>query len=133
MTDDEIYAINAALLSALDPDNEGWADSAVEAFGAMRTLGLGLRALHPLERGEGPSTDGNPPGYRDAHQGPDRPGDADTTPQGVVMTFGKHSGRTLGEIQDLDPQYLVWLLHKHREGGTRPAEIGQAVQEILGS
>ena len=30
------------------------------------------------------------------------------------LTFGKHKGKTIKEILDIDPQYLVWL-HQETE------------------
>ncbi len=43
-----------------------------------------------------------------------------------VMPFGKHRGRTLGQIARRDPGYLRWLANKYRDG-----KIGQRAMRLL--
>lgn len=43
-----------------------------------------------------------------------------------VMPFGKHRGRTLGQIARLDPGYLNWLANAFRDG-----KIGQRAGRLL--
>jgi hypothetical protein len=43
------------------------------------------------------------------------------SPAEIRLTFGKHSGRTLGELVDLDIGYLDWLAREARDESLRRA------------
>jgi uncharacterized protein (DUF3820 family) len=47
-------------------------------------------------------------------------------PEDTVMPFGKHSGKTLGDILAEDPGYLDWL----RDAEIRSNRLRQAVDEM---
>ncbi len=47
-------------------------------------------------------------------------------PADVRLTFGKHNGRTLGELYRLDAGYLEWLARESREEAIR-----KAAQQVL--
>ncbi len=47
-------------------------------------------------------------------------------PEDVTMPFGKHSGKTLGDILAEDPSYLDWL----RDADIRSAAVREAVDEM---
>lgn len=49
-------------------------------------------------------------------------------PAEIVLTFGKHKDRTLGELLDIDTGYLAWLA---REG--RDSKLRDAANEVLSS
>jgi uncharacterized protein (DUF3820 family) len=34
--------------------------------------------------------------------------------QNIKLNFGKHSGKTLDEIQEKDPKYLIWLRENYK-------------------
>jgi uncharacterized protein (DUF3820 family) len=44
-----------------------------------------------------------------------------TCPAGMVLTFGKHNGRTLGQVMADDRGYVEWLAREAREGKVRAA------------
>lgn len=46
---------------------------------------------------------------------------AEPEPKGLVLTFGKYNGRTLGEVLELDPDYAEWLSREARDGAIRTA------------
>lgn len=48
------------------------------------------------------------------------------SPEDVVMPFGKHSGKTLGDIVADDPSYLDWL----RDADIRSNRLRQAVDAM---
>ena len=126
--EDQVLAINRALVLALDPARADWEERAVEAVSGMRALGLGVRVLRALEREEGVDPALDPSGYRGAHDpgGPiNQPPDS---PDELMMPFGKYKGRLLGEIERSDPGYIDWLAGQEK---TRPANIGVAAREII--
>lgn len=53
---------------------------------------------------------------------PEPPASAD-----IVLAFGKHNGKTLGEVYQLDSDYVRWLADKARD-----EEVRSAAQELLG-
>lgn len=47
-------------------------------------------------------------------------------PADIKLTFGKHSGRSLGELLTVDYGYLEWLAHEARD-----AALKAAAQQVL--
>jgi hypothetical protein len=52
-------------------------------------------------------------------------------PAKICLTFGKHSGRTLGELFSIDPGYLEWLAREARDGALQVAAQQVLAQPIV--
>ena len=46
-----------------------------------------------------------------------------------VLAFGRHKGRHVSEIQNIDPKYILWLLSPK---GIEDEEAREAIREYLG-
>lgn len=44
--------------------------------------------------------------------GQDNPGD-------LIIRFGKHAGRTVAEVYELEPDYLTWMADNYKNDGVR--------------
>lgn len=113
---DEIENMNADIQTALDgslPDYiaaEAWA----KVLPILRKYDAGIEWIKPVYQKTPPPE--MKPEYRTDHSNP-------VEDEKRVIRFGKHNGKTLGEIIDTDPGYFNWLVESNaiRDPGTHDA------------
>ena len=99
--------LNAAWAQLRDPGRRGAYDRerARAATQHARSPGLGFSPAAPPRDGAAPSSAGS----TTTTDGTPAAGPPPGRPSGSVLTFGRYSGWSLGEIGRVDPGYLAWL------------------------
>ena len=125
--DETIAAAYRALARRHHPDLAGESGTSRmmrvnAAFERIRTAGL--RAEYDREQA---SSGARRPGWAAEYDGTGGAGSPPGRPSGSVLSFGRHTGWSIGEIARVDPGYLVWL-EDHREGRPYLDEIDRTLR-----
>ncbi len=115
-----LIEINGLVKRALDPADPDPNEAAVDAFCMMRRYGLGIECINAVGYGE--------PATKPKRAKETTSSDLPKIPSSdVVIAFGKHKDKRLGDILVADSGYFWWLANK---ADIQSPDLAEAIEDL---